>query len=84
MCYIISMNIPRSWYVALNAMGGSQGGERVRPNNSLADPSLGVEPRTVVEPTHGFEHDGFFPWYFVDMVKGTNLCSNSGLMDWGL
>lgn len=22
---------------------------------------------------HGFGHDGFCPWYFVDLVKGTKV-----------
>jgi len=26
----------------------------------------------------------FYPWNFVDLVKGTTLCSKPRLMDWGL
>ncbi len=38
--------------------------------------------------THGFVYGfwarWFLPMVFVDMVKGTRLCSNLGLVDWGL
>ena len=32
---------------------------------------------------HGFGNDGFFPWYFVDMVKGTTIMFYSRVNGFG-
>lgn len=62
------------------------------PNNSWAESRKGVDPREGVDPmmvgkptlsfVHGFFHMVlsmmvFYPWYFVDLVKGTMIMLQS-------
>ena len=76
LCYILSTTSPSS--EARGVRGGVASPPLRGPGQRLRTFFFGPYIRWVDLPMvlcmdfeHGFGHDGFFPWYFVDLVKGT-------------